>query len=202
MQIELKLLQSQVGITFIFVTHDQDEALSMSDRIAVMLDGRVEQLADPDTIYDRPATAFVAGFIGKQNFFEGTSRDAGHTVQGDGWTFTNVVEPIGAIDGGPALAAVRPEAIQVSEEQPGGRAERHLGDAGEHLAPGRCDPVRRDDPGAQGDHRSAATSAGAEARCGQHGVVHVGRGPHAHVRSGAGRSSLVDPAGETAAMAE
>ncbi len=72
MQIELKLLQSQVGITFIFVTHDQDEALSMSDRIAVMLDGRVEQLADPDTIYDHPATAFVAGFIGKQNFFEGT----------------------------------------------------------------------------------------------------------------------------------
>ena len=55
MQIELKLLQSQVGITFIFVTHDQDEALSMSDRIAVMLDGRVEQLADPDTIYDHPA---------------------------------------------------------------------------------------------------------------------------------------------------
>ena len=78
MQIELKLLQSQVGITFIFVTHDQDEALSMSDRIAVMLDGRIEQLADPDTIYDHPATAFVAGFIGKQNFFEGTSRDGGN----------------------------------------------------------------------------------------------------------------------------
>ena len=79
MQIELKLLQSQVGITFIFVTHDQDEALSMSDRIAVMLDGRIEQLADPDTIYDHPASAFVAGFIGKQNFFEGTTprrRDA------------------------------------------------------------------------------------------------------------------------------
>ena len=74
MQIELKLLQSQVGITFIFVTHDQGEALSMSDRIAVMLDGHVEQLADPDTIYDFPASAFVAGFIGQQNFFEGTAR--------------------------------------------------------------------------------------------------------------------------------
>ena len=86
MQIELKLLQSQVGITFIFVTHDQEEALSMSDRIAVMLDGRVEQLADPDTIYDHPATAFVAGFIGKQNFFEGTSREGGTIVEGDGWT--------------------------------------------------------------------------------------------------------------------
>jgi spermidine/putrescine transport system ATP-binding protein len=118
MQIELKLLQSQVGITFIFVTHDQDEALSMSDRIAVMLDGRVEQLADPDTIYDHPATAFVAGFIGKQNFFEGTSRDAGRTVQGDGWTFRSTLEPIGAVDGGAALAAIRPEAILVSEERP------------------------------------------------------------------------------------
>ncbi len=118
MQIELKLLQSQVGITFIFVTHDQDEALSMSDRIAVMLDGRVEQLADPDTIYDHPATAFVAGFIGKQNFFEGTSRDAGRTVQGDGWTFRSTLEPIGALDGRAALAAIRPEAIRVSEERP------------------------------------------------------------------------------------
>ena len=183
MQIELKLLQSQVGITFIFVTHDQDEALSMSDRIAVMLDGRVEQLADPDTIYDHPATAFVAGFIGKQNFFEGTSRDAGHTVQGDGWTFRTTLEPIGAIEGGPALAAVRPEAIHVSEEQPGRRAERDLGNAGEHLAPGRRDPVRRADAGAQGDHRSAAASAGAEAGRRRHGLVLMGRGPHAHVRS-------------------
>src|SRR5436189_2280721 len=87
MQIELKLLQSQVGITFVFVTHDQDEALSMSDRIAVMLDGRVEQLADPDPVYAHPRSAFVAGFIGKQNFFEGTSRDRGSVVEGDGWTF-------------------------------------------------------------------------------------------------------------------
>ena len=86
MQIELKLLQSQVGITFIFVTHDQGEALSMSDRIAVMLDGHVEQLADPDTIYDFPASAFVAGFIGQQNFFDGTARQGGTVVEGDGWT--------------------------------------------------------------------------------------------------------------------
>ena len=77
MQIELKLIQSQVGTTFIFVTHDQQEALSMSDRIAVMLDGHVEQLADPDTIYDSPATAFVAGFIGQQNFFDGTAARPG-----------------------------------------------------------------------------------------------------------------------------
>ena len=62
MQIELKLSQSQLGITFIFVTHDQEEALSMSDRIAVMLDGHIEQLGDPYTIYEHPTSAFVAGF--------------------------------------------------------------------------------------------------------------------------------------------
>ena len=190
MQIELKLLQSQVGITFIFVTHDQDEALSMSDRIAVMLDGRVEQLADPDTIYDHPATAFVAGFIGKQNFFEGTSRDAGHTVQGDGWTFRTTLEPIGAIEGGPALAAVQAGGDPGLGGAARRRAERDLGNAGQHLAPGRRDPVRRDDAGAQGDHRSAAASAGAEAQRRRHGVVHMGRGPHAHVRSGTGRDRL------------
>ena len=77
MQIELKLLQSQLGITFIFVTHDQEEALSMSDRIAVMLDGRIEQLGDPYTIYEHPTSAFVAGFIGQQNFFRGRALEGG-----------------------------------------------------------------------------------------------------------------------------
>jgi spermidine/putrescine transport system ATP-binding protein len=119
MQIELKLLQSQVGITFIFVTHDQGEALSMSDRIAVMLDGHVEQLADPDTIYDSPASAFVAGFIGQQNFFEGTAREQGSLVEGDGWKIRSSNQSPDAVDGRPALAAIRPEAVQLLEEQPG-----------------------------------------------------------------------------------
>jgi spermidine/putrescine transport system ATP-binding protein len=154
MQIELKLLQSQVGITFVFVTHDQDEALSMSDRIAVMLDGRVEQLADPDTIYDHPESAFVAGFIGKQNFFEGTSRDAGSTVAGDGWTFRSSLDPIGAVDGRGALAAVRPEAVDVSDAEPSdGRnaisgelaSISHLGDVIQFvvLASGRKEVIAR-----------------------------------------------------------
>jgi spermidine/putrescine transport system ATP-binding protein len=154
MQIELKLLQSQVGITFVFVTHDQDEALSMSDRIAVMLDGRVEQLADPDTVYDHPESAFVAGFIGKQNFFEGISRDAGSTVAGDGWTFRSSLDPIGAVDGRGALAAVRPEAVDVSDEQPSdGRnaisgelaSISHLGDVIQFvvLASGRKEVIAR-----------------------------------------------------------
>jgi spermidine/putrescine transport system ATP-binding protein len=118
MQIELKLLQSQVGITFIFVTHDQGEALSMSDRIAVMLDGHVEQLADPDTIYDSPASAFVAGFIGQQNFFEGTAREQGSLVEAYGWTIRSSNQSPDAVDGRPALAAIRPEAVQLREEQP------------------------------------------------------------------------------------
>ncbi|HET9248383.1 MAG TPA: ABC transporter ATP-binding protein [Actinomycetota bacterium] len=118
MQIELKLLQSQVGITFIFVTHDQGEALSMSDRIAVMLDGHVEQLADPDTIYDHPASAFVAGFIGQQNFFDGTAQENGTVVEGDGWTIRSSNGSRDAVDGRAALAAIRPEAVQLTEEQP------------------------------------------------------------------------------------
>jgi spermidine/putrescine transport system ATP-binding protein len=71
MQIELTRIQQQVGITFIYVTHDQGEALSMSDRIAVMSNGVIEQLDTPSEIYDRPLTAFVADFIGEMNFLDG-----------------------------------------------------------------------------------------------------------------------------------
>ncbi len=71
MQIELKRIQREVGITFVYVTHDQGEALTMSDRIAVMNDGLIEQLGTPREIYERPATRFVAGFIGTSNIVEG-----------------------------------------------------------------------------------------------------------------------------------
>ncbi len=79
MQIELTRIQEQVGITFIYVTHDQGEALSMSDRIAVMSNGVIEQMDTPSEIYDRPLTAFVADFIGEMNFLEG-----GVTAASDG----------------------------------------------------------------------------------------------------------------------
>ncbi len=72
MQLELKQLQEQVGITFIYVTHDQEEALTMSDRIAVMNEGKVLQIGSPEEIYERPGTRFVADFIGETNFLEGT----------------------------------------------------------------------------------------------------------------------------------
>ncbi|MDP3208515.1 MAG: ABC transporter ATP-binding protein, partial [Rhodoglobus sp.] len=114
MQLELKLLQSQLGITFVFVTHDQGEALSMSDRIAVMRDGRIEQLADANTIYARPASAYVAAFIGQQNFVPGT-------MGADGKQVETVIGPLsaGRVDGAlksgdDAQAAIRPEFVHVS----------------------------------------------------------------------------------------
>jgi len=148
MQIELKLLQSQVGITFVYVTHDQEEALSMSDRIAVMLDGRIQQLADPDTMYDQPATAFVAGFLGQQNFLTGTASHGGHVVSGTGWRARSerVAAEAQLNDGARALVAVRPEAVTISPastDADRGRAENgvvgtlagvsHLGDAVQYV---------------------------------------------------------------------
>ena len=80
MQVELKEIQRQVGITFVFVTHDQEEALTMSDRIAVFNAGRIEQVGTPAEVYERPATAFVAGFVGTSNLLRGPA--AAQTVLG------------------------------------------------------------------------------------------------------------------------
>ena len=80
LQIELKALQQQVGITFIYVTHDQEEALTMSDRIAVMSNGKVEQVAPPEQVYEEPATVFVADFLGVSNLMEATAEGG----KGDG----------------------------------------------------------------------------------------------------------------------
>jgi ABC-type Fe3+/spermidine/putrescine transport system ATPase subunit len=91
LQIELKRIQEEVGITFVYVTHDQEEALAMSDRVAVMNHGRIEQLGPPREIYDRPATKFVAGFIGDTNFVRKSGREV----------------------------AIRPERVQVSHDGDG-----------------------------------------------------------------------------------
>ena len=117
MQIELKLLQSRLGITFVFVTHDQEEAMSMSDRIAIMLNGHVEQLGDPETVYERPASAFVAGFVGRNNFWRGMATANGAKAN-DGTVFvaTRPEETVPA--GQDALAAVRPETINLSATKP------------------------------------------------------------------------------------
>ena len=78
MQLELKHLQSQLGMTFIYVTHDQEEALVMSDRIAVMNQGQVLQVDDPITIYEKPVSRFVADFIGESNFLQGCVEEVTH----------------------------------------------------------------------------------------------------------------------------
>ena len=80
LQVELKRIQMDVGITFVYVTHDQEEALTMSDRIAVMHRGRIEQVGTPEDLYDRPATSFVADFIGTTNLLAGTVEALGPDV--------------------------------------------------------------------------------------------------------------------------
>ncbi|MEO8329041.1 MAG: ABC transporter ATP-binding protein [Candidatus Nanopelagicales bacterium] len=109
MQVELKQLQRQVGITFVFVTHDQEEALTMSDRIAVFNAGRIEQVGSPAEVYERPATPFVAGFVGTSNLLQG---DAARKVLG--------------LDG---VFSVRPEKIRIATHM------ESAGD-GEHSAAG------------------------------------------------------------------
>ncbi|NBT21250.1 MAG: ABC transporter ATP-binding protein [Actinobacteria bacterium] len=117
MQIELKLLQTRLGITFVFVTHDQEEAMSMSDRIAIMLNGHIEQIADPETVYEHPTTAFVAGFVGRNNFWQGTATEHGSQAD-DGTIFVASRPEEDVPNGEPALSAVRPECINLSAKQP------------------------------------------------------------------------------------
>jgi spermidine/putrescine ABC transporter ATP-binding subunit len=110
MQFELKQLQKELSLTLVFVTHDQEEALAMSDRIAVMNAGRIEQVGVPDEIYERPRTRFVADFIGEINFIEGTW-SAGRLLGEDGRAMP---APPAAGRGGPGTLAIRPERISIS----------------------------------------------------------------------------------------
>jgi len=98
MQVELKTIQGEVGITFVYVTHDQDEALTMSDRIAVFNQGRIEQVSPPVELYERPATEFVAGFVGVSNLLER-----------DGSRFTIRPEKIQLVDPGATPNGLRTE---------------------------------------------------------------------------------------------
>jgi spermidine/putrescine transport system ATP-binding protein len=118
MQLELKLIQSRLGITFVFVTHDQGEALSMSDRIAVMRDGRIEQLADSDTIYSAPASAYVAAFVGQQNFFDGRVTTDAAAVESPHALVRPAERITTAAPGSAARAAVRPEFVELSATRP------------------------------------------------------------------------------------
>ncbi len=117
LQLELRTLQHEVGITFVYVTHDQEEALTMSDRIAVMNEGKVQQIADPTTLYELPKNSFVANFIGQINVFSGVVE----SVSGDRVTLRTSremrieaysQEGAGVEVGAEAQAAVRPEKIR------------------------------------------------------------------------------------------
>jgi len=109
MQIELKGIQQQVGITFIYVTHDQDEALTMSDRLAVFDSGRIEQVGTPADVYEHPATAFVAGFVGTSNLLQGPTAQA--------------------VIGADGVFTVRPEKIRITnpDDAPGQEEHSALG---------------------------------------------------------------------------
>jgi spermidine/putrescine transport system ATP-binding protein len=124
MQFELKRIQRELGITFVYVTHDQEEALTMSDRIAVMNAGYVEQIGTPTEIYDRPATVFVAGFIGQANLWNGrqTGRANRDYVEVDILGTTLKARPGDTLieTGGRATLMVRPERVRVTMERPAG----------------------------------------------------------------------------------
>jgi spermidine/putrescine transport system ATP-binding protein len=122
MQIELKRIQEQVGITFIYVTHDQGEALSMSDRVAVMSNGLIEQIDEPRAIYDRPLTPFVADFIGDMNFLAGEvteAADGGYCVSAAGIAVRGRGQ---AVKGTRARVGIRPERIVAAPGASGGTA--------------------------------------------------------------------------------
>jgi spermidine/putrescine transport system ATP-binding protein len=117
MQVELKRIQQEVGITFIYVTHDQEEAMTMSDRIAVMNKGRYEQLDQPEELYERPRTRFVASFLGASNLLRGTI-----TGTADGYTVMQLASgpqvrvPTSQVAGRPAVdLGVRPEKIRIQD---------------------------------------------------------------------------------------
>jgi spermidine/putrescine transport system ATP-binding protein len=121
MQIELKSIQREVGITFVYVTHDQSEALTMSDRLAVMRDGKIEQLGPPRELYEQPATRFVAGFIGTSNILHGTIE----AVTKDGAVIRTGADELAvvplrasAVAGQPIAATVRPEKMLMTIDRP------------------------------------------------------------------------------------
>jgi spermidine/putrescine transport system ATP-binding protein len=121
LQVELKKIQREVGITFVYVTHDQEEALTMSDRIAVMNRGGIEQIGDPEEVYDRPATTFVAGFIGVSNLMPGTIRKTGAKGEVELDSGVKVSTDVNGFSVGERChAVVRPEKLAIGS---GGRGE-------------------------------------------------------------------------------
>ncbi|MEV0617757.1 ABC transporter ATP-binding protein [Nonomuraea sp. NPDC050404] len=162
MRVELRAIQRRIGTTMVFVTHDQEEALALSDRVAVMNGGRIEQLGTPDEVYRRPATRFVAQFIGAANVLEGTVT-AGGLDLGGGLVVGGLP---GLVEGERAVVAIRPERIRLSEAGAGTAGtvgyRAFAGDAWHvevRLADGRMLSVQLPDTGAgAADPPGAGTS--------------------------------------------
>jgi spermidine/putrescine transport system ATP-binding protein len=122
MQLELKALQQQLGITFVYVTHDQEEALTMSDRIAVMSKGKVQQIGLPVEIYERPANRFVADFIGESNFFEGKIKslakdEAKVFIPKLNAELVGLPVSSGLVKGEEVVVSIRPEKVRITEKK-------------------------------------------------------------------------------------
>ncbi len=149
MRVEIRALQQRLGITTVYVTHDQEEAMVLSDEIAVMHEGRVLQIADPQTIYTRPANRTVAAFVGAPNLLQAKAREvrrgSGLTqvrVEGDGWEGW-CAGPEDLAAGEPVTVIVRPEVIQLGERA--GAGHRMDGPRAPALLPRR--PQRLHDRG-------------------------------------------------------
>jgi spermidine/putrescine transport system ATP-binding protein len=136
LQVELKRVQSEVGITFVYVTHDQEEALTMSDRIAVMNRGRVEQLGTPEELYERPSTRFVADFIGTTNLLTGAveSSTGGAVTVRLGSGDQCVVAGAGLAVGAAVEVSIRPESVVLSPADGGSRSSSPLAATVEQVA--------------------------------------------------------------------
>ena len=167
MQLELKDLQQRTGTTFVYVTHDQEEAMTMSDRIAVMHGGVVEQLATPRELYQRPASAFVAGFIGTSNLIElrVDRREDGLLVMdlGEGERIL-ATRPAGGGADDRATITVRPEWIKLSSGDAGPALVARRGHGGRRRVPRLGDPADRAAPHGRAAHRAPAERRGRHRR--------------------------------------
>jgi spermidine/putrescine transport system ATP-binding protein len=145
MQLELKALQREVGITFVYVTHDQEEALTMSDTIVVMRDGRIQQQGSPTELYERPVNRFVAGFIGSSNFLEGTLSGAPDPngrarvrTEGGLELSGHITDPEATTAAGSEVTvAIRPERMEVLRVGSAGSAANSMTAAGSYELRGR-----------------------------------------------------------------
>ncbi|MEM7440109.1 MAG: ABC transporter ATP-binding protein [Pseudomonadota bacterium] len=168
MQLELRALQRQVGITFVFVTHDQEEALTLSDRIAVMSGGKLLQVDTPEGLYEAPQNREVAGFIGNMNFFRGIVRRNGASmgaIEAEGLGTIEVpLDRLTQANGAPVDVALRPEKFALSREKPtnghvvSGKigTSAYLGDRSHYYVhvDGKADPVAVSAPNMVGQTNS------------------------------------------------